>query len=273
MVMRPRYVTMMMSMAMLAAIGGCSKPEDQSTNGYASAPSAAANLEVVDAVEYLKNVPRYEGRLVHIYLDKVMPPGSISNPGDAIASMDMRDSSLYGVLEFSESALKKWQAMGLDPERFYTVTFAVRATDLTEGKKAIYDLKVENFKVNYDGGALYGGDAPSRELGPNGLPVGEISLPVAMTVKDVRQLELFPAQFKDKKVRIGMIILKDQIAPHDDKYLLMESQGNLKILAKKDLVQPQFSTWSPMERIEIIGKVVTNGAQTSVLGEEVILTK
>lgn len=161
--------------------------------------------------------------------------------------------------------------MSLDSERAYTVTFGVRATDVTGGKKAIYDIVAEDFKVNYDGGALFGHlDAP-KPLGANKLPVGELKLPVPITIKDPRQLELFSAQYKGKQVRVSRRLQKDRVTPHDEQYLLVDSEGSLKFLVKKELVMSSFSTWPSFATVEITGKVVTDGTQTTVLGDEITL--
>lgn len=121
---------------------------------------------------------------------------------------------------------------------------------------------------NYDGGARYGQLAAQRQLGTNGLPVGELKLPVPTTVKDPRQLELFPTQYRDKLVRVSRRFMKDRVTSHDDKYLLIDSEGALKFLVKKELVDPSFSTWPTVAAVEIVGKVVRDGTQTAVMGEE-----
>lgn len=269
-----RNRVLLSSVAVLTALIGCSKTGDRETPAQTNgAQSTPAQQEVVDAGKFFKDVPSYEGRKVYLYLDRVAATGPDPARKSAVDSMDTRAMSSYGFLTLSEGALKKWTAMGLDPEREYTVTFGVRATDATGGKKAIYDIVAEDFTVNYDGGARYGQIAAPRQLGANGLPVGEIKLPVPMTVKDPRQLELFPAQYKDKLVRVSRRFMKDRVTPHDDKYLLIDSEGTLKFLVKKELVEPSFSTWPTVSAVEIVGKVVTDGAQTAVMGEEVILLK
>lgn len=264
--MRNRLVVL--SLAVAVVLAACSKQEEPAAPVSKGEANAQAGVqEVVDAGTFFKNVPNYEGRKVYLYLERV----KWTTAAD-VDSMDPRTMSSYGLLKFSDQALKRWAALGLDPEREYTVTFGVRATDLTGGKKAIYDIRAEDFKVNYDGGGLYGLEAP-RQLGANGLPTGELKLPVPMTVKDIRQLELFPAQYADKRVRVHLSLMKSRVTPHDDKYLQLESEGALKFLVKKDLVEASFSTWPPIASVELIGKVVVNGAQTSVVGDELILLK
>lgn len=264
--MRNRLVVLCLAVACVLA--ACSKqeaPEAPVPNSEAKASPGAQG--VVDAETFFKNVPNYEGRKVYLYLERVKGTQAAD-----VDSMDPRTMSSYGMLKFSDQALKRWVALGLDPEREYTVTFGVQATDLTRGKKAIYDIRADDFKVNYDSGGLYGLAAP-RPLGADGLPTGTLRLPVAMTVKDVRQLELFPAQYVDKRVRVHLQLIKSRITPHDDQYLQLDSEGALKFLVKKDLVEANFSTWPTIASVELIGKVVVNGAQTSVMGDEIILLK
>lgn len=264
--MRNRLVVLHLAIAITLA--ACSKQEEPATPVSSRETKALTSVqEIVDAETFFKNVPNYEGKKVYLYLERVK-----GSTGADVDSMDPRTMSSYGLLKFSDQALKQWTALGLDPEREYTVTFGVRATDLTAGKKAIYNIIAEDFKVNYDSGGLYGLAAP-RPLGANGLPTGELKLPVPMTVKDVRQLELFPAQYVDKQVRIHLQLMKSRVTPHDDKYLQLESEGALKFLVKKDLVEASFSTWPTIASVELIGKVVVNGAQTSVMGDELILLK
>ncbi|MBY0411508.1 MAG: hypothetical protein K2Q97_15620 [Burkholderiaceae bacterium] len=264
--------SVLFSCAAVAGLAACSKSDDLTS---ASPPTAAllapAAQEVVDAADFFKNTPNYEGRKVYLYLERVSASDTNSPESDIVDSMDSRAISRYGVLTFSESALKKWTAIGLDSERVYTVTFGVRATDVTGGKKAIYDVVAEDFKVNYDGGARFRHLAAPKPLGANKLPLGELKLPVPMTIKDLRQLELFSAQYEGKQVRVSRTLLKDRVTPHDDQYLLVDSEGSLKFLVKKELVMSSFSTWPSVATIEITGKVVTDGAQTSVLGDEIAL--
>ena len=262
--MRNRLVVLYLAMAVVLA--ACSKQEEPAAPAPKGETKAQAGAqEIVEAETFFKNIPNYEGRKVYLYLERVK--GTTAADVD---SLDPRTSSPYGFLQFSEQALKQWTALRLDPEREYTVTFGVRATDVTEGKKAIYDISVEDFKVNYDSGGLYGLAAP-RPLGANGLPTDELKLPVTVTVKDVRQLELFPAQYVDKQVRVHLQFIKNRVIPHDDKYLQLESEGALKFLVKKDLVEASFSSWPSIASVELIGKVVVNGAQTLVMGDELIL--
>lgn len=223
------------------------------------------NFEVVDAGTYFKNVPAYDGREVYLYLERVNVPLLDGKPSRMVMSWDERSLSKYGLLEMSNRAVKKWESLGFDPEKEYTITFKVKATDNCNGCGVMYRIEAEDFVAHTESDAGY----PEKvTLGANGLPLERLAFPRPVLVKDLKQLELFPEQYKDMAIRVKQILLPSQIRPYNDDYLEVEEIGNLKILVKKDVLRNKLSGLPAVATVEITGKLQTSGGSSVLMGDK-----
>lgn len=245
---------------------GCSP---QGADGVESASEPTAHfpkhIEVVDAGTYFSNVPAYAGREVYLYLNRVNASLLKTESSQMVMSRDGRDVSKYGYLELSNRAVKKWQSIGLDSKKKYTITFKVKATDHCNGCGFMYRIEADDFVVHTEGDARY----PAKvTLGANGLPVERLTFPRPITVTDLKQLELFPEQYKDRSIRVQLTFVTSQIQPHNDDYLEMEEIGKLKVLMKKDVIRNKLAGLPTVATVEITGKLETSGGASLLMGDK-----
>ncbi|NWF46065.1 hypothetical protein F3K02_12500 [Hydrogenophaga sp. D2P1] len=239
--------------AMLAFVtSGCSDQAGTEVQG----PKTLKG-EIVDTADLFRNTSAYEGRTVVFYVTQVRGNSETELMGESVSviSHDRKASSPFTSMMPSNAALPRWIALGLDPQRMYTVTFQGRPVDVSEGKKLLYTIQIEDFIVNSDDGEADERFLTQPQPVKEALPGAQLTLPIPVTVKDPDQLALHPEAYKKRPVRTKLTLVQSRFAPFDDEFLLV-LDDRLKVIVRKDVLKPLMSSMPGVVDVELIGYLV-----------------
>ncbi|QHE84880.1 hypothetical protein [Hydrogenophaga sp. BPS33] len=245
-----KLVVVMVALLLLAACSG----EGVGLSwgfGAGASESIERDAKVVDAAEYFKNLPQYEGQTVYLYLRKVMG----SQVEESVRSMDHRDTSEYGFLKPSKKILASWLSAGFEDEASYTVTFRVTARDDSAGKKLFYAIEFDRFIVNSEDGCMFLDDETAAPLElKNGLPSGRAKRPFAAIVPNFEAVSLYPEKYVGKRMFSSIRVFKKDFRTFNDKYWIVK-EGDLKVLLPKAVIERKMPVINDFFTSQFVGKL------------------